>query len=333
MTNSYQGIILSIIIPCRNEVQYIRKTIDSLLNQEYDKAKYEIIIVDGMSDDGTREILKEYKSHYDIIYIVDNPKLITPVAFNIGIREAKGDIIAICGAHAFYSPDYISEGLKAFDKYTDASCLGGPILSVGENDFGKATALAMASKIGVGNANHRFPDYEGEAEMACFPFFKRKVFDEIGYYDETLVRNQDDEFCFRLKQNKGKVYVTPKIKSSYIVRSSPKRLFKQYFQYGFWRWIVFRKYQKAISMRHFIPSFFLIFLTLLFIISFLLNNYLIFLFLLLLYTGAITVVMITKCKSENTKVKTGFIWAVMILHFSYGTGLIYSILKNTIKRY
>ena len=109
---------------------------------------------------------------------MDNVQRTTPFALNLGIKEAQGKFIYIMGAHAEYADDYLSNSIKLMEEYPEASCVGGPITSEGKNDFGKAVAYAMSGSMGVGNAKHRFPEYEGYAEMACFPVFRKEVFDK-----------------------------------------------------------------------------------------------------------------------------------------------------------
>ncbi len=324
--------LISVIIPCRNEEKYIKNCLLSLSNQSINQNFYEIIVVDGKSEDNTINIINEIAREYNNIKVINNEKKITPVAFNLGIKEAKGKIIAICGAHAIYSTNYLEEGLRLFELVEDADCVGGPIISKGENNFAEATALAMSSKVGIGNANHRFPDYEGYAEMACFPFFKREVFNKIGLYDESLIRNQDDEFCFRLRTKGGKVYISPKVKSTYLVRNSPKKLFRQYFLYGFYRWHVFKKYSMPISLRHFIPSFFIITILLLLMLGLLIKNFSFLLVLLLVYVLVIFSVSLMQLKKYGLIISLLFNVSVYTLHFSYGSGLIYSLINEVINK-
>ena len=225
-----------------------------------------------MSQDGTKELLNELSTINQNIKIIENPAKVTPVALNIGIKNSMGKYIAILGAHAEYSDDYFRENLVLMAAHPEVSCTGGPIISEGKNDFTKAVAIAMSSPIGVGNAKHRFPEYEGYAEMACFPFFKKDVFDKYGLYDESLIKNQDDEFCFRIRLKGAKIYISNKVKSTYYVRDSFSKLFGQYYSYGKWRIPVLLKHKIAISYRQQVPALFFLAIAWLVIISIYLNN-------------------------------------------------------------
>ena len=130
-------------------------------------------------------------------------------------------------------------------EHPEAWSVGGPIRHAATTTLGKAVAVAMSHPLGVGNARHRYPDFEGYVEGAQFPAIRRWVFDRIGMFDERLVRNQDDEFNYRIRRAGGKIYVSPRVRYSYFVRERIGQLFKQYFQYGFWRIPVIEKHRPA----------------------------------------------------------------------------------------
>ena len=147
--------------------------------------------------------------------------------------------------------------VELLDEHPEASCVGGPIVSTGRSLFGQAVAAAMSHPVGIGNAKHRHPQYEGYAEGACYPVFRREIFDHIGFYDETLVRNQDDELNYRLAKFGGKVFLSPRARSTYFVRETIRALFRQYFQYGYWRVAVLRKHRIPASLRQLVPPLFM----------------------------------------------------------------------------
>jgi GT2 family glycosyltransferase len=232
----------------------------SILAQQNLPDGFEVIVVDGRSDDGTRERLGELQSTYPNLRVLDNDHQTTAYGMNLGIESATGDVIAILGAHTSYSPDYLSTCLELLDEHSDADCVGGPIDSRGSSPFGRAVACAMAHPVGVGNARHRFPNFEGFGEGACFPVFRREVFGRIGLYDTALIRNQDDEFNYRFRQSGGKIYLSPRAKSTYFVRESVRTLFRQYYLYGYYRYVVTRKHGSFISLRQLMPVLFFGFL-------------------------------------------------------------------------
>ncbi len=316
--------LVSVIIPCRNEENFIRTTISSLLNQKGFDGNIEIIVVDGKSSDKTREIICEMKLENENLYLVINEKQITPIAMNLGIKAAKGKYIAIMGAHTEYDQNYLSECLKLFNKYPLIGCTGGSILSVGKSNFGKAAAAAMSHPIGVGNAKHRFPNYEGYAEGAAFPVFKKEVFDKIGLYDERLIKNQDDDFNFRLTKSGYKVYISPKAKCKYYVRERPIELFRQYFDYGYWRMATIKKHKLPVSFRQLVPALFLFSILFFIGIGFLISAYqlIISIFVPAIYLLVIFGSDIKVMKQNGLKTGMFFPAAVITLHFAYGLGFI-----------
>jgi len=324
--------LISVIVPCRNEIKYIRGTISSLLEQQIVKDGLEIIIVDGMSDDGTKEILEKYSKVNSKVKVIDNLKKATPFALNIGIDNASGKFICIMGAHSEYSPDYLANCIKLMDEHPDVSCVGGPIISKGTNSFSEAAALAMSSYIGVGNAKHRFPEYEGYGEAVCFPMFRRNVFDKLGLYDETLIKNQDDEFFFRLKKSGGKIYLSPSVKSVYFVRNSPGALFKQYFQYGYFRVAVLWKHKALRAFRQIVPSIFFLLVFSLIAVSLISRNATIGVILPLVYIVSIIFFSIKELLKNNICIAYNFLIAVIILHVAYATGFFACLIRLLLKK-
>jgi GT2 family glycosyltransferase len=198
------------------------------------------------------------------------------------------------------------------------------------NSIGKAVALAMSSPIGVGNAKHRYPHYEGYAEGASFPTFKKEIFDKIGMYDEKLLKNQDDELNYRLTKSGGKVYLSPKVKCIYFVREKIGQLFNQYFQYGFWRVAVIRKHKSPVSFRQVIPALFFVLIFLLLILGFLLpNKYQLISYILpLSYLVIIIFAGIISAIKNGLIVGLNFPLVVFILHFAYAMGFLKGLIRK-----
>lgn len=249
--------MLSVIILCRNERLHIEACVRSILAQERPSEGMEVIVADGLSDDGTREILEGLAKQHPELRVVDNPLRITPCAMNAGIRAARGQYIAILGGHCQYAPDFLKICVDLLQEHPEAACVGGPTIARGRSSFGQAVALAMCHPLGVGNAKHRHPAYEGYAEMACYPVFRKEVFEKVGFYDERFVRNQDDEFCYRLAMHGGKVFISPRARYTYFIRETPSKLFRQYFEYGYWRVAVLRKHRRPASVRQLVPPSFM----------------------------------------------------------------------------
>ncbi len=317
---------VSVVIPCRNEKDHIEACLRSILAQESLNGGIEIIVVDGMSNDGTRDILTRLKEEDSRFKVVDNVKQITPCARNIGIRAALGQYIAILDAHTVFAPTYIPTCVDILEEHPEVCCAGGPITSVAKGAFGRATAVAMSSPLGVGNAKHRFPNYEGYAEEACFPVFRREIFDEVGLFDEELIRNQDDEHNFRIALKGGKIFLSPRAQCTYYVRESPRQLFWQYFQYGFYRVLVLKKHRLPIALRHFIPVIFFSAMGAIFLGSFMFEGWLKLAGLVLpaVYGSILGLGGVLVGMKKGTSVGLWFPVAVFILHFAYALGFVWA---------
>jgi GT2 family glycosyltransferase len=284
-----------------------------------------------MSRDGTREKLKIISMKYDQVKILDNPSSKTPVARNIGVKAATGDYIAILDAHAEYEENYLYSCVKILEKDSSIAAAGCPYNSKGRTVFGKATALAMSHFLGVGNAKHRYPDFEGFAEGAHFPVYRKEVFARFGLFDERLIRNQDDEFNFRLTLAGLKSYIFPSKKTIYYVRESPKKLFIQYYQYGFWRIAVLYKHKIPISFRQFVPTLFLFFMFLMFIVSFFLPvpQILTIFIIPIIYLTVLSIFAIGFIFKHGFLIGILFPISLMVMHFAYGFGFIAGIFSKS----
>jgi glycosyltransferase involved in cell wall biosynthesis len=299
------AIRLSVILPCRNEVQHIEDCLRSVLAQKTG-FPYEVLVADGMSTDGTREILSRLcgevnsppsadpplvpapdfqvssfiphpsetaqasamrpPSSIPVLRTVDNPSRIVPTGLNAAIRQAKGDIVIRFDAHTEYAPDYIQQCVEVLNKI-GADNVGGPARTKADTLLQKAIAAAYHSPFSVGGARFHDVDYEGYVDTVTYGCWRKEAFQEFGYFDEELVRNQDDEHNLRITRGGGKIYQSPKIKSWYKPRSSLTALFKQYMQYGYWKVRVIQKHKLPASWRHLVPGAFVLTLALLFLLS------------------------------------------------------------------
>ena len=322
--------LLSAIIPCRNERRYIEACIRSILSQERPPGGMEVIVADGLSDDGTREILERLAKEHPELRVVDNPRRVTPCAMNAGIREAHGRYIAILGAHCDYASDYLRVCADLLHEHPEAGCVGGPIISVGKSFFGQAVAAAMSHPVGIGNARHRHPDFEGYAEGACFPVFRREVFEQVGLYDEMLVRNQDDELNYRFTKQGGKVFLSPRARATYFVRETVASLFRQYFEYGYWRVAVLRKHRVPASFRQIVPPLFMSFMAASVIVGLFLPGWwkLMAGVLPVLYGAALLIAGVMQKGNLNWRVVVLFPVAASILHVAYAWGVLRGIIKG-----
>ncbi|WP_195962707.1 glycosyltransferase family 2 protein [Clostridium tyrobutyricum] len=322
----YENLTVSIVIPCRNEKNYIGKCIDSFLNQSYDSKLYEILVCDGMSDDGTRSIVKNYEERFNNVKLIDNLGLSAPKGMNAGIKYSKSDIIIIFGAHAYSDYKFIQENINAITTH-NVGCVGGPIETINKDDKGCAISMAMSSPFGVGNALFRYAKKETYVDTVAFGCYRKETLDKIGYFDEELVRNQDDELNFRIIKNGYKILLSPKIKSYYYSRSSLKKLWKQYYQYGFWKVRIMQKHGGIASIRHLIPAIFV--LTNLFgIVLGVFHKSILYLWILEIILYIIGDIIFSLKLIKLNKNIWKYIFGIFpILHISYGIGFINGLLN------
>ena len=258
MNNNSAAPAVSIILPCRNEVEYIDTCLRCILDQENlpDDMQFEVIVADGMSDDGTREIIRKLADGDSRLRMIDNPKRITPTALNLAIEAARGEIIVRMDAHNKYAPDYVRECVIAI-RETGADNVGGPARAVSNGTKShRAICAAYHCPFSSGGASFHDPDYEGYVDTIFFGCWKKETLINLGMFDEELVRNQDDELNFRIIQGGGRLWQTPKIKTWYSPRSTLATVFRQYAQYGYWKVRVIQKRKRPAKPRHLVPVFF-----------------------------------------------------------------------------
>lgn len=249
---------ISVIIPCRNEEGHIRQFLDSLRNQALEPGdEVEVLVADGLSDDGTREALRLYSEAHPAVRVIDNPGRIVSTGLNAAIAASTGDVIIRMDAHTVYATNYIRECVKTLQQ-SGADNVGGPWVAnpSGAGPIGKAIAAAFRSRFCAGGGKAHDPGYEGEVDTVYLGCWPRSVFERVGLFDPDLVRNQDDEFNFRLRRSGGRIWQSPRIRSTYSPRASIRSLFRQYLQYGFWKVAVIRKHGAIASWRHLAPALF-----------------------------------------------------------------------------
>jgi succinoglycan biosynthesis protein ExoA len=245
------------VIPCRNEAGPIAAVLDSVLAQDLDGFDWEILVADGMSDDGTREILARYAAVEPRLCVIDNPARAVPAGLNAAIRAARGDIVLRMDAHTAYAPDYVRRSVEALHR-TGAENVGGPARTRATGYWGRAIAAAYHSPVACGGARFHDTDYEGWADTVPYGCWWKSTLLRLGLFDESLIRNQDDELNLRIVRSGGRIWQSPDIVSWYQPRTSLGNLFRQYFQYGFWKVAVIRKHRIPASWRHLVPVAFVL---------------------------------------------------------------------------
>lgn len=323
---------VSIIIPCRNEEKFIGKCLDSIIANDYPKEKIEVLIIDGMSEDKSRKVAESYLQRCHFIKILDNPQKITPCAFNLGIKNATGEIIMIMGSHSIYREDYISNCVRYLNDY-DADNVGGVIITLPrENSFiGKATTIALSSKFGVGGSAFRTGSKEPKWVDTVFGgCYKREVFERVGLFNENLISTQDMEFNLRLKRSGGKTLLVPEIVSHYYARSDLGSFCKNNFRNGFWAIYPFKfTTSMPVSLRHLVPLTFVSSLIGSALLSTVVTHFvLLFITIVGLYILANLTASFQIARRERDPryfILMPFLFG--ILHFAYGLGSLWGVFK------
>jgi len=314
---------VSVLVPCRNEVHYIERCINNVCSFDRPPGGFEVIVIDGMSTDGTRELLFRLKSQFSDLVVIDNPGKIVPRAMNLGIQYAKGEYIVRADARCLHPKSYLCDLIELSEK-TGADNVGGVLVPEFGNGYTQnAIALAYKSRIAMGGALRDRGDFIGETDTVYGGCFKRKRLLEVGMYDETMVRNQDDELSFRLREKGGKIVQDGRIKIQYYPRNSFWHLFKQFMQYGYWKISVIKKHPHQASLRHFLPAVLVLgFMTLGLLIPFTIYG----LYGFLIYSGsyflAVGYYSFRSAYELSWRLLPGVIFAIFLIHISFGIGFI-----------
>lgn len=254
---------VSVIIPCRNEESFIAECLDSVALQDFPKSNLEVLVVDGISEDKTKQIVREYQEKYPFVKLLENPNKVTPYGLNIGIKAAKGNIIIRMDAHAKYKDTYISQCVDYLEK-SKADNVGGAIITVPAKNTltAKAITICLGHFFGAGSSLFRTgvekPTWVDTVFGGCY---KKEVFDKIGLFNENLIRSQDIELNLRLKKAGGKILLAPDIISYYYPKSTLKDFFLHNVKDGVWAILPLKFVKIPFGLRHYIPLIF--FLTLL----------------------------------------------------------------------
>lgn len=327
--------LITVIMPVRNEEKYIERSLQRIYEQDYPRDKIEIIVVDGMSDDKTRDIIQETDSKFPntSLTLLDNPGRIVPTALNIGINQSRGDIIIRVDGHCEIPKDYFKTCIK-YLKEPEVYNVGGMQFPVGEDYISKAIAIATSSPLFIGNSYFRYSQKKRFVDTVFLGAFPGEVFHTVGMFDEELVRHQDYEYNIRLQKHGGKILYLPSIKVKYYPRNDLVSFIKQYFQYGFWKFRVMQKTQRAFKIRHFAPTIFSIYILLGGVLG-IINEQIRFIY----YLGLILYVLAALTSSIYVSIKEkkfSFLPILPILfasiHLSWGLGFWWGAIYWNIKR-
>jgi succinoglycan biosynthesis protein ExoA len=314
---------VSVLMPVYNELSFIRRSLNAVLNQQYPSDRLEVIVADGMSNDGTREALLSIKDSYNNLTVIDNPGRIVSTALNLAMKTARGDIIIRVDGHCEIAPDYIANCVRhILLDHVDA--VGGSVTTKGLTRTANAIAIAMSSRFGVGDS--AFRTMSGRTmlvDTVPFPAYSRAIVSLAGAYDEEQIRNQDDEYNSRIRKLGGRIMLAEDVNAVYFSRASFESLWRQFFGYGYWKVRVMQKHPKQIKFRQIVPLLFVLTLfvlsvfaacdrTGLWILLSLLSSYLV--------ASIVAAILLVKRYSIITHLLVGLAFPTM--HLAYGIGFL-----------
>ena len=320
--------LVSVLMPVRNEAAYIRRSLGAVLAQDYPAGRMEVIVADGHSTDGTREIIAGMARQYLNVALIENPERIVATGLNAAICVAKGEIIVRVDGHCEIAPDYVSRCVSTLREGEHAG-VGGVVETVGETSTARAIAAAMSSWFGVGGSAFRLATSKTQVtDTVAFPAYTRSVINRAGPFDEELVRNQDDEYNYRLRKLGVKVLLAADVHSRYYSRATLPGLWRQYFQYGYWKVRVLQKHPRQMRLRQFAPPLFVaaLLITLMLAATFPAAVYL----LGLIgggYVVAVFAASILSARKNGWELLPILPIAFAVVHLAYGSGFLMGLLK------
>jgi len=252
---------VSIVMPCNNEERFIGRAIESLID-DYFHGNCELIVVDGGSEDRTREIVMDYVEGEKAdelgirgkVRMIDNPGRLQSKGLNLGIKEARGEIIVRADAHCVFPAGYVRRCVELLET-TGAANVGGVMQPVewNNNSGQSAIVLALQHPVGVGDARWHLGKYSGYVDTVYLGTFRKKLFDEIGLFDQVAHTNEDAELNLRIVKSGGKIYLDSSLQVAYFPRESLGQLARQYFNYGRGRCYTTLKHRRLTSWRQVAP--------------------------------------------------------------------------------
>jgi succinoglycan biosynthesis protein ExoA len=324
---------VSLIIPCYNEEIRIARLLQCLVDQTYPLEDMEVILADGMSTDRTRALIETFQKRHPLpkINIIDNPQRTIPAALNLAVKASSGELIVRMDAHTLPAKDYVALSVQAFDEGKGQDVGGVIDIAPGsDNWIGKAIAVATRHPLGVGDAKYRWAKTAGYADTVAFGTYARKTFDEIGFYDESLLVNEDYELNSRLRAAGGRIWIDPAIRATYYSRPDLSSLARQYFIYGYYKYRMLKRHPGTLRWRQALPPLFvlgilmLLLLAALWQIAAILLLIIVALYLFILVAGSLPEVF----KQRMSLLLLGIPLAIMTMHFSWGCGFWWSIIKQ-----
>lgn len=255
------GPTVSVIVPCYNEQENIVSLLDAILAQTYPGDQMEVVIADGISQDRTREVIRQFAQAHPVpaLRVVENARRTIPSGLNLAMSSAQGDIIVRLDGHSIPIPDYVEKCVEAIESERGANVGGVWLIRPGGHSWiARGIAAAAGHPLGAGDASYRLGGLARAVDTVPFGAFRRTLIDRIGGFDETLLTNEDYEFNVRIRRAGGIVWLDPRIRSTYVARSTLTALAKQYWRYGFWKLRMLIRYPGTLRLRQAVPALFVL---------------------------------------------------------------------------
>jgi glycosyltransferase involved in cell wall biosynthesis len=307
---------VSIVLPTLNERTYIRDCLDSLRSQDYPAIR-EVLVCDGGSTDGTREIVK---AEGGVVRLVDNVGVTAAAGMNVGLAAASGEVIVRADAHTIYSPSYVSRSVATLDRL-QAAVVGGPMRAVGESSFGRAVSAVTSSPLGIGPGRFHFGREEVQVETVYLGVFRRQTVLDAGGYDQDQLQwgAEDQELNFRIRRRGGAIWLDPEIVSWYFPRDTPRALWRQYLNYGVCKASTLAKHRTLPYWRPLVPAVLVAGSTAVAVGATIAGRPAIGTAPVLLYVAGAGVAAVHLSKEPGVSARRSFA-AIAICHWSYGVG-------------
>ena len=329
---------VSIIVPCYNEQSTIRLLLEALGEQTYPRAEMEVIVADGLSTDGTRHAIAAFQRDVpDLrVRVVENSKRSIPSALNRAIEASGGEIIVRMDGHSKPYPDYVANCITAHQAGRGDNVGGVWEIHPGaETWIAKSIAVAAAHPLGVGDALYRHAKQAAEVDTVPFGSFRRALIERVGFFDESLLTNEDYEFNARVRKSGGKIWLDPSIRSVYFARSTLLELIRQYWRYGFWKWRMLRRYPDTLRWRQALPPLFVLSLVALLLLSVFIPfaGILLAAELLLYFSIMILAGFHAALRRQSAYLTVGLPLAIFTMHLAWGSGFLWSMLTSSVQNH
>jgi succinoglycan biosynthesis protein ExoA len=329
---------VSIIVPCYNEQSTILSMLKAFRAQTFPRAEMEVLIADGMSTDGTRAAIAVFQKDFpDLdVRVVENARRTIPSGVNLAIEAARGEIIVRFDGHAKPYPDYVANCIAAHQAGLGDNVGGVWEIRPGANTWiANSIAVAAAHPLGVGDALYRHAKHAAEVDTVPFGSFRRALIEQVGFFDETLLTNEDYEFNARVRKWGGKIWLDPAIRSIYFARSTLPELIRQYWRYGFWKWRMLRRYPDTLRWRQALPPVFVLSVVILAVLSIFVPSAGILLAAELLLYLSIMILAGFHAAFQQRKAYLilGLPLAVLAMHLSWGSGFLWSLLTSSFEKH